>query len=86
MSENKEKTTGELLREKLLYKPKNGFKTLSETELAVVDAYCEGYKQYLDAAKTEREAVKAAIMPAAPPPMIKIRIVALPFPHFFYYT
>jgi len=61
MSENKEKTAGELLREKLVYKPKNGFKTLTDTELAVVDAYCEGYKAYLDAAKTEREAVTAAI-------------------------
>ena len=60
MSENKEKTAGELLREKLVYKPKNGFKTLTDTELAVVDAYGEGYKTYLDAAKTEREAAKQA--------------------------
>ena len=61
MSENKEKTAGELLREKLVYKPKNGFTKLSDTELAVVNAYCEGYKAYLDASKTEREAVTAAI-------------------------
>ena len=61
MSENKEKTAGELLREKLVYKPKNGFAKLSDTELAVVDAYCEGYKAYLDASKTEREAVSSAI-------------------------
>ncbi len=61
MSENKEKTAGELLREKLVYKPKNGFSKLSDTELAVVNAYCEGYKAYLDSSKTEREAVSSAI-------------------------
>ena len=61
MSENKEKSASELLREKLVYKPKNGFKTLSDEELNAANAYCEGYKNYLDAAKTEREAVTAAI-------------------------
>lgn len=61
MSENKEKTAGELLREKLTMKSKNGFTTLTDDNLAVIDAYCEGYKAYLDAAKTEREAVTAAV-------------------------
>lgn len=61
MSENKEKTAGELLREKLTMKSKNGFAALTDDNLAVIDAYCEGYKSYLDAAKTEREAVTAAI-------------------------
>ena len=61
MSENKEKSAGELLREKLTMKSKNGFATLTDDNLAVIDAYCEGYKAYLDDAKTEREAVTAAI-------------------------
>ena len=62
MSENKEKTASELLREKLIMKSNNGFKTLTDDNLAVIDAYCEGYKAYLDAAKTEREAVTAAVV------------------------
>jgi len=61
MSEKKEKTAGELLREKLVMKSKNGFSKLSDEHLAVIDAYCEGYKKYLDDAKTEREAVIAAV-------------------------
>ena len=61
MSENKEKSAAELLREKLTYKTKNGFKTMSDAELDAANAYCDGYKAYLDAAKTEREAVTAAI-------------------------
>ena len=40
MSENKEKTAGELLREKLVYKPKSGFATLTEEVLAAAAAYC----------------------------------------------
>ena len=61
MSENKEKSAAELLREKLTYKTKNGFKTMSDAELDAANAYCDGYKAYLDAAKTEREAGTAAI-------------------------
>jgi len=62
MSENKEKTAGELLREKLTMKSKNGYAVLSDDQIAVVNAYCEGYKTYLDDAKTEREAVDASIV------------------------
>lgn len=61
MSENKEKTAGELLREKLTMKAKHGCAVLSREEMNTVDSYCEGYKQYLDAAKTEREAVATAV-------------------------
>ncbi len=56
-----EKSKADILREQLTYKPKNGGKTLSAEELAAADSYCEGYKTYLDNAKTEREAVTAAI-------------------------
>lgn len=61
MSENKEKTAGELLREKLTMKAKHGCAVLSPEEMNTVDSYCEGYKKYLDDAKTEREAVATAV-------------------------
>ena len=61
MSEEKEKSALTLLKEKLSYEPQNGGKTLSKEELAACDSYCEDYKRYLDNAKTEREAVTAAI-------------------------
>ncbi len=61
MENKKEKTAAELLKEKLSYKPENGSKKLSVEEIAAADAYCEGYKAYLDKAKTEREAVTEAI-------------------------
>ena len=56
-----EKTEAELLREKLFKKSKNGRLDASEETLAKADEYCEGYKAFLDAAKTEREAVKVSI-------------------------
>lgn len=56
-----EKTKTELLKEKLYYSSKNAIEVLTESEVTAADEYCIGYKQYLDAAKTEREAVNAAI-------------------------
>lgn len=61
MENKNQKTASELLKEKLSYKPDNGSKNLSIEEIAAADAYCEDYKVFLDNAKTEREAVKAAI-------------------------
>ena len=61
MSNEKEKSLGEQLREQLGYKTKNGVSVMSAEEIAAADAYCEGYKHYLDVAKTEREAVDEAI-------------------------
>ena len=55
MSENKE------WREALFYEQKNGYDLIDAEETKLVYAYCEGYKQFLNAARTEREAVKAAI-------------------------
>ena len=57
----KEKSAGDLLREQLGYKTKNGGAVLSVEEIAAADTYCEGYKHYLDVAKTEREAVDEAV-------------------------
>ncbi len=56
-----EKTQAELLKEKLFNTKKNGRLTASDEVLEKADSYCEGYKAFLDAAKTEREAVKVAI-------------------------
>ena len=56
-----EKTQGEQLREELLLEPKNMTETLSAEELKAAYDFCEGYKNFLDAAKTEREAVTTAV-------------------------
>ena len=56
-----EKTQAELLRERLAYKPGLSTKLLSEEEISKADAYCEGYKAFMNAAKTEREAVSEAV-------------------------
>lgn len=55
---NKEQTAADKLREELCYAPTQAAKTLSEEEIAKADAYCEEYKAFIDAAKTEREAVE----------------------------
>ncbi len=59
--DNKEKTAAELLKDALSYQPKNGTKSLSLDDIAAADAYCDGYKAFLDNAKTEREAVKTVV-------------------------
>ena len=56
-----EKTQAQLLKEKLFYKKKNVFEERDDAAIEHAYAYAEGYKKYLDAAKTEREAVNAAI-------------------------
>ena len=59
-NKKKEKSEGEKLAEKLLSDKKNGGLRLSEEKLKKADKFCEGYKSFLNKAKTEREAVKAA--------------------------
>ncbi len=49
------------LKEQLFLNKKNGRLVEDEGVLAKADEYCEGYKAFLDAAKTEREAVNEAI-------------------------
>ena len=56
-----EKTAAEQLKEKLFLKRKNGRLTAADEVLNKSDEYCEGYKKFLDSAKTEREAAKTAI-------------------------
>jgi aspartyl aminopeptidase len=49
------------LKENLFYNRKNGRLKANEETLKNADDYCEGYKAFLDAAKTEREAVEEAV-------------------------
>ena len=62
MDKNNEKTAGELLSDKLLSNKKNGILRISDNELDKTDAFCEGYKTFLDNAKTEREAVAQTVI------------------------
>ena len=59
--EEKELTAGQKLRKALSYDKKNGYDRLLPGELEAMDTYCEGYKQYLDAGKTERECVDRTV-------------------------
>ena len=52
--------TAEQLKDRLYYKRKNGRLVSSDETLNKADEYCEGYKSFVNKAKTEREAVKAA--------------------------
>ncbi len=56
-----DKSKGQKLQEKLSYKKTNYFEVASEQERKEIFAYAEGYKAYLDAAKTEREACAVAV-------------------------
>lgn len=52
------------LSEELLYKNKNGIFDMSDDDFQKCNEFCEGYKKFLDAAKTEREAAAFAIKSA----------------------
>lgn len=56
-----EKTIGQEMLEKLSYKKKNIFEEATPEKVKAIYDYSEGYKTYLDNAKTEREATDAAI-------------------------
>ncbi len=52
------------LKKKLFCNRKNAGITLSDEDIAKCDQFCEGYKDFLNQSKTEREAVKYAISTA----------------------
>jgi aspartyl aminopeptidase len=54
-------STYEKLKEELFLSRKNGRLLADEKVLEAADSYCEGYKSFLDRAKTEREAAITAI-------------------------
>ncbi|MBE6616750.1 MAG: aminopeptidase [Ruminococcaceae bacterium] len=56
-----DKTKGQMMKEELFYKKKNAFETKTQDELKAAKDYAVGYAEYLDASKTEREAVLASI-------------------------
>ena len=60
----KEKSQSKQLKEKLFMSKKGGMLKVSAEEVANADAFCEGYKTFLDNAKTERDAVKFAVAKA----------------------
>ncbi len=54
---SKEKSKAEKLKEKLFYVPKHASEVISQSETDKADEFCEEYKNFLNKAKTEREAV-----------------------------
>ncbi|MDD7428308.1 MAG: aminopeptidase [Oscillospiraceae bacterium] len=64
MSEKKEKSAAKLLQEKLCMKRKNGLLKADEAVMEKTGKFCEGYKDFLDRSKTEREAVEYAVSAA----------------------
>ena len=61
METMKEPSRGEQLRKALTNEKKNGYDRLLPGEQEAMEAYCTGYKQFLDAGKTERECVDRTI-------------------------
>lgn len=56
-----EKSKGELLKEKLFYDRKNMLESKNSPDTAAIFDYADGYKQFLNKAKTEREATAYAV-------------------------
>ena len=59
MSENK--TEGQKMQEQLAYKKRNYYEIATPSVMKEIFDYAEGYKAYLDAGKTEREACAVAV-------------------------
>ncbi len=55
MTTDKEKSQAELLRERLQRRQKHACEVLNSDEMRQADAFCEGYKGFINACKTERE-------------------------------
>ena len=56
-----EKSNGQKMLEELSYKRKNVYECADAERIKEIYDYADGYKRFLDAAKTEREATKEAI-------------------------
>ena len=55
-----DKTEGQLLQERLMYNPKNAWERTGPEEKEAAFSFAEGYKDFLNKAKTEREFVAEA--------------------------
>lgn len=64
MAKEEKKSKGQKLQEELSYKKKNYYEQADESEIKRIFDYAEGYKKFLDAAKTEREACAFAVREA----------------------
>ena len=58
---NNEKSSAEILKEKLFYTKKHIAEILSDKEIETAFDFCEEYKNFLDYARTERRAVNYAV-------------------------
>ncbi len=58
------KTKGKLLEESLLINNENASMTMSDADISKADKFCEGYKEFLNTCKTERECNEYAIAKA----------------------
>ena len=58
---SEELSRAEQLKKELFAKPVNAAKACTEAQIKEADNFCEGYMSFLDAAKTEREAVEEAV-------------------------
>ena len=58
---SKENTKSEELKNKLFYKQKHAADLTSAKEAKLCESFCEDYKNFLNSAKTEREAVKYVV-------------------------
>ncbi len=56
-----EKTKGELLKESLCMNKKYAYEIMTQEQIKECYEYCEGYKDFIDKAKTERESVTYAV-------------------------
>lgn len=61
MDEKKEPTLLQQRKKDLFFSPTNGYDRLAPGEEEDIQAYCAGYKTFLDEGKTERECVDYAI-------------------------
>ncbi|HBH95566.1 MAG TPA: aminopeptidase, partial [Ruminococcaceae bacterium] len=57
----KKETKAKELKEKLFMEKKNSGLIMTDAEMKTADKFNEGYKNYLDCGKTEREAANAAV-------------------------
>ena len=57
----KTKSAAQALKDQLFLSRKHGGLQMSDAELAAAQDYCEGYKAFLNSAKTERETVTIAV-------------------------
>lgn len=64
MAKKEKKNEAADLKEKLFMKRKDAGLELSEGDIEKADKYCEGYMEYLDTCKTEREACERSVIMA----------------------